>query len=918
MRPIQLTMSAFGPYAATQELPLEKLGTSGLYLITGDTGAGKTTIFDAITFALYGKPSGRSRDSSMLRSKYAPDGVPTEVALTFLHQGKRYTVRRNPDYIRKRARGDGMTKQTAQAELILPDGQVRTGVNQVTEQIERILGVRREQFAQIAMLAQGDFLRLLLAQTDERQKIFRDIFGTNLYPLLQEKLRERSGELSRLWEQTQAGISQYAAGILWDEENGSLSQPDGARQLPVREVTALLSDMTDKDKAREAAAVERLNAIAPRREALTRQITRLQSRQQAWEELARAKGELAEKMEAARKNQEVLAALEERQPERERMQRQIVGIQTTLPDYDRLEQIRRERETLEKAMCQDQKALETAQTNRQTVEERLEALVQAQSSLADARLRKAELEQRRQARSARIEGIEAWLHAQKDLERLEKKYASAQKEYLQAGALAQREQTRAAALRRRFNDEQAGIMAASLEPGEPCPVCGSREHPRLAGLSSAAPSQAQVEAAEQAAVDAQAAANRSSQTASQLGGQAEQARIDLNRQGKALFGEGDPSRAEAERNRLQEEQRAEAAEILEQKRRLDRLERVQEQLPRERADLEKLTVEADGFKTRLAAGQAALAQTDKALNRQIQALAYPGKAHAEAAMESLKKDYAAAMEAVQQAKRAAQSSAQELQLVRGRIAALEKQAGEEDETQTIRQKEAENQALLAGENQLREEYSRLTHRRKTNEAILAGIRDKGAALEKVEAELAWVKALAQTAGGNLPGRAKITLEAYVQTRFFDRILGRANVHLMKMSGGKYDLKRRDSEQDRQGKSGLELDVIDHYNGSLRSVKSLSGGESFLASLALALGMAEEVQTSASGVQLDTLFVDEGFGSLDEDTLRQAMEALQSLAAENRLVGIISHVAELRREIDRQIVVEKTPTGGSVAALRGEE
>jgi len=893
---------------------MEKLGTSGLYLITGDTGAGKTTIFDAITFALYGKPSGRNRDNSMLRSKYAADSVPTEVTLTFLHGGKQYTVRRNPDYIRKRARGIGMTKQTAQAELTLPDGRVVTGVNQVTEHMEQILGVRREQFSQIAMLAQGDFLRLLLAQTDERQKIFRDIFGTDLYPLLQEKLRERTGDLSKQWEQIQAGIRQYAAGILWDE--GVLSQPDGAGQRPAGELLALLSELTAKDKALEAEAEDRLNRMAPQRETLTREITQLQSRQQAWEELAQAQKELVEKETSVRNSQEILTALEEKRTERETMQRQIVSIQTTLPDYDRLEQILREREKLAQEIRQAQEALEKAETDQQTLAERLEVLLQAQSGLADARLRKAELEQHQQARALRIERIEAWIHAKEELERLEKKYALSQERYLQADRLAEQEQARAVVLRRRFNDEQAGIMASALEPGMPCPVCGSKEHPKLAGLSPTAPSQAEVEAAEQTAADAQKAANRSSQTASQLGGQVRQARFDLDKQGKVLF--EDPGQAAAERTRLKEEQRAGETAILEQTQRLDQLESVNQQLPAERKRLEELTAEVGGIKTRLTAQQAALERIDQEGERQAQALTYPGKTQAEKAMESLKKAYAASVETAQQAEKEAQNSAQELQMVRGRITALEKRAGTGDETLAIRQKEAEKQALLAEEQKLREEYGRLSHRRKTNEAILAGIQDKEAKLKKVESELTWVKALAQTAGGTLTGRAKITLEAYVQTRFFDRILGRANVHLMRMSGGKYDLKRRDSEQDRQGKSGLELDVIDHYNGSLRSVKSLSGGESFLASLALALGMAEEVQTSASGVQLDTLFVDEGFGSLDEDTLRQAMEALQSLAAGNRLVGIISHVAELRREIDRQIVVEKTPAGGSVATLRGGE
>ena len=186
MRPIKLIMSAFGPYAGRQEIDLGKLGDRGLYLITGDTGAGKTTIFDAITYALYGEPSGQNRDASMLRSKYAEGETPTEVELTFLHAGKEYTVRRNPEYIRKKSRGTGETKQLAGAELKLPDGRVETKTTAVTNKIKEILGVDKEQFCQIAMIAQGDFLKLLLADTRDRQAHFREIFRTQIYETFQE------------------------------------------------------------------------------------------------------------------------------------------------------------------------------------------------------------------------------------------------------------------------------------------------------------------------------------------------------------------------------------------------------------------------------------------------------------------------------------------------------------------------------------------------------------------------------------------------------------------------------------------------------------------------------------------------------------------------------------------------------------
>ena len=210
MRPIRLTVSAFGPYAGRQEIDMDALGERGLYLITGDTGAGKTTIFDAITFALYGEPSGTTRDASMLRSNYADLDTPTEVILTFSHGGKTYTVRRNPEYTRKKARGEGTTRELPGAELTLPDGKVETQTGRVTKKIQEILGVSKEQFCQIAMIAQGDFLRLLLADTKQRQEIFRDIFGTGIYRTMQDQLKRRLSELGRDFDSESSAFRQTA------------------------------------------------------------------------------------------------------------------------------------------------------------------------------------------------------------------------------------------------------------------------------------------------------------------------------------------------------------------------------------------------------------------------------------------------------------------------------------------------------------------------------------------------------------------------------------------------------------------------------------------------------------------------------------------------------------------------------------
>ena len=219
MRPIKLVMSAFGPYAGVTTLELDKLGTKGLYLITGDTGAGKTTIFDAITFALYGEASGDNRNADMFRSKYADPDTPTEVELTFEYNGKEYTVKRNPAYLRPKTRGEGFTSKAADAELHYPDGRVVAKLRDVNNAIVEIMGIDRNQFTRIAMIAQGDFLKLLLASTDERKKIFQKLFHTKNYYFLQESLKAQSGSLAKEYEKASDSIRQYIGGILCEDDN---------------------------------------------------------------------------------------------------------------------------------------------------------------------------------------------------------------------------------------------------------------------------------------------------------------------------------------------------------------------------------------------------------------------------------------------------------------------------------------------------------------------------------------------------------------------------------------------------------------------------------------------------------------------------------------------------------------------------
>lgn len=583
MRPLNLTMSAFGPYAGRTTVDFSVLGTSGLYLITGDTGAGKTTIFDAITYALYGEASGESRESSMLRSKYATPETPTFVELTFLNGGKTYTVRRNPEYTRPKTRGTGTTVQKADAELTMPDGRIITKARDVTAAVTDIVGVDREQFARIAMIAQGEFRKLLLAQTDERKAIFRQIFHTGQYQALQNRLKEEAAALDRQCGELEAGLRQAAGSIRCDAPE---TLPDALN------TDALLAALDTLLHADEAA------------------LTQAQ----------------AEHAETETQREQVLSDLG-----------------------------------------------------------KAEALEAARGKLAEAE--------------------SAWTEA------------------------------------------QAEMKAAQ------------------AALDTATASQPEIQSRRQGITRLEDALRRYEQ-------------LDTLR-----------AQAEAERKRLAQK----------------------------RSDLD-----------------AAHARTDAA--------------------------------------------AKALETVRAE--------------------------------QLQRQISTCDARLEQNRAARTAIDTRRQQHAAVRARWQWVHALAATANGAVPGKEKIMLETYIQTAYFDRILGRANTRLLIMSGGQYELRRCARAGDNRSQTGLELEVIDHYNGTARSVKTLSGGETFAASLSLALGLSDEVQATAGGVQLEAMFVDEGFGSLDSEALQQALAALVGVSGGSRIVGIISHVAELKDRIDRQIIVTKDRSGGS--------
>lgn len=919
MRPLTLTLSAFGPYAGQITLALEQLGKNGLYLIRGDTGAGKTSIFDAIAFALYGEASGDQREAAMFRSQYAAPDTPTFVELTFESAGKTYRVRRVPEYTRPAKRGGGVTLQRAEAELTMPDGRVVTRVKEVGQAVREIVGVDREQFAQIAMIAQGDFLKLLVASTEERMRIFRQIFHTGRYQKLQAALKDQLAALSRARDKLRDGLMQAVGSARYPADSvlGQRLADAQAGRLLLQETAALLDEIVRQDSAAQEAgrrALERLDkqiGQAARTLGQARELAAARTQLRDAQAKRQAIQQEMEKAGAAR------AALAARKPEREALAQQAAALAEEVRRHEACSRLDQALEAAQKRYTDGCAAQAACAKQLTDLADQQAAARAGQERLADSAIR---AEKQRAEHAALLEEQRAFNGLSRDLDAVAasaRQYARVQKDYLAAAQSAEAAQGRYQQMNRAFLDEQAGILALGLQDGAPCPVCGACSHPRPAQVTLGAPREADLEQAKQQATAAQAEAGRLSAEAGQLRGALEARRAGLQQRARELLGD-------VPCEEMAEQIAAAGAALRDRlaacKSALDQAQQDMQQLDQFGHTLRTLEQAVQQAQARQAAAQQAIARAEQDtqhLARQKQELAdglrYPDQAAARRAAQQTKDTIQDLDRRTEQAEQAYQACKSQADALEGTIAALAGQLehAPEIDMETI---QAELEACNVRRRALEDGQTARAARLDRNQDALRALETHGAALAEAEQKWGWVKSLADTAGGQLVGREKIMLETYVQMTYFDRILARANTRLMVMSRGQYELKRRAQAENNRRQSGLELDVVDHYNGSVRSVKTLSGGESFQAALSLALGLSDEVQSAAGGVQLDVMFVDEGFGSLDEEALEQAVRALSDLSGGNRLIGIISHVEALARRIDRQIVVTKHGTAGSDAVI----
>lgn len=911
MRPLKLTISAFGPYADVCTLDLDKLGEKGLYLITGDTGAGKTTIFDAITFALYGQASGNFRSVDMLRSKYANASTPTYVEMDFSYNQKKYTIRRNPEYLRPAKKGDGFVKEKASAIFISPDKkQPITGSKNVNNAIIELIGLDANQFTQIAMIAQGEFLKLIYATTKERSEIFRRIFNTKPYQILQDKIKERFNSLKNDFLSINTSIEQHIENIIFPEDKMPQNLLPSEYPSYLEQIISNDSNtFTEMNNSLQKCETELFN-INQAIEENNNQKKLLQKQQVIQQFLKDNKNNLSllEKDYLQQKN-----IYEEKSPS---LTIKIAKITEELPKYTQItkkqlsfKQQQKDLSLKNQQLSNTQKELADLEEQNLKISTKLNALNDISAQIEKT---KSDLEKLKQTQSE-LDKLknDIYLYQQYRQEYAThlRDYKAIQQSHLQ---LKQEHTTQYHA----FLDEQAGILADNLKPDEPCPVCGSLHHPKPAQKSTNAPTQAQLKRLQKQCDELAKKLNDLSSNLGKIKGKGQNINEEILRQAKQLFNIDDKALLNdtiiEKENTLQIKKTSFINLMQKQNKQLYQKEKLtnhseqidvkQKKLQNEQlkltqfitktnADNEYILQEILELKQTLLFDNEQTAQKQLQLYKDKQNILKENMLKAQSKWENLQKkvdEYTTSLKIIQQ------------QII----------PQKQDIEELLLQQEKLKQEKTSLNEKLQNLHTRISTNSKTRQKLLEQL-EKSSNCEKLYTNM---KALYDTATGSISGKERISLETYIQMIYFDRIIIRANTRLMMMSQGQYELKRSQNSEQLRCQTGLELDVIDHYNSTIRSVKTLSGGEAFKASLSLALGLSDEIQSSAGGIHLDTMFIDEGFGSLDSESLSQAIKVLNQLTEQTKLIGIISHVNELKEKIDKQIQITKKNEHGSTAKI----
>ena len=909
MRPIRLSLQYFGSYTDKQTIDFDLLGTKGLYLITGDTGSGKTTIFDAILYALYGSMSGeyRSKDTTILRSTMAQETDKTEVELVFEFNGIHYTITRWMEYMQPKKRGAGFTEGKAGATMSWPDCLTPiSGTKEVSAKILEILGISRDQFSQIAMIAQGDFMKLLMANTEDRIGLFRKIFRTENYKALQERIsKEFKDEYQRLSDE-KVSINAIIGMVQCDEDSTLRVQLDQAKDTkvftPVSVMIETIQNILKEDQGKKEELTQQRNAQQEIIDACNKNIGIIDSHADSAKQLPVEQDKLKDLTEVQKPEKEQAFNTAKKAESRiEELTKQANQLEGTLGDYEALTEWKRKLSSASRTLEDINRPQGRKAQNEQSfsdLDDKRKKLTDEQISLGNPDNEKTKIEN----------DLKALKQYQQDLSNLSKKRGQLTTEQNtfktlnEKATYAENEWSRMTNL---FYSAQAGILAEILEEGKPCPVCGSTHHPVKAQKAKDVPSEEELKQQESKAKEFRNKSNEQSNKCSGL--------IETIQNEEERFTKLGWSSDEAELATLPICITKLENQINELSAKVSRLKLIPgliEQLGTQRQHLEK---EKDAITEEETKAKNDIDTANEQIAKLKERCTYVDENAARKAIADLRKEAEELQTTIDKAQGEFQKVLYEIENVKVTIKTHEDNLknivilNKDDESEKLQKAQTTFDAITPSINTI-------VGRENNNRNALKQLQLKATQLEQIEKRYQWLKPLNDTVSGQLSGKEKIMLETYILSTYFERIIRKANLRLLKMTNNQYELRRKQDAVNNRQQTGLDLDIVDHHNGKIRTVKSLSGGESFMASLSLALGLSDEIQSSCGGIHLDTMFVDEGFGSLDEESRILARNTLQKLSQEgNRLIGVISHVPELKA-IERQIQVHKDHNGVSTAEV----
>lgn len=934
MRPRQLTMQAFGPYEKRTTIDFDVLTeNSQLFLITGDTGAGKTMIFDAISFALFGSDSGKIRDTQDLRSSFADDRIATEVVLRFEHAGNVYVITRGERRWNQRS-DKPLTNPDSYVELKYDDGSVIADkAGNVKDKIAEILGMDQVQFEQVTMIAQGQFRRLLSASSDERKKLLTQLFRTEKFGELIAKIRNEKTDAGEKLDRINTQISTVGGTIKLEPE----MNPEEHQELWVYTdqntlKTAIdslseLINLEEKTYKDSSCKVEELNRGL---EDLQKQAGKLDNLAEFYDDyqlkmkefpLVKARKEQADReWEKLSKNKTVIEELKNQ-----------IGIQAShLDDYNVLDdrtaslsknqeqqkEYNEEIEKLEKAISTKQNDLDQKEKDQKRIQGAKE-----EKALLEKELEKMRLEYRDYERlSKEIQKMDNLCHSLNEYKEIQDK----------ASAKAAQSQAEYLSIFKHYHENQAGEMAAKLVEGEACPVCGSYHHPALAKTDPEAPSKEKLN-------EALNERTRLEEEASKADGIVEKTRDTFKEQKDNVlkemrdhFGDGEHLAVPKEQWRSVVDTKLKELKTtgIDKKKQsqsfqkdIDNLEKLDQEIPKLRQTIHDQEVEKSNKEQKrsgLASAEIQLQQELKRVQENLKqiGLLHSSRKEAEDEIEKLKTKRDTLQTAFDAAEKEKTEAAKELDKAKEALATYRNQLKDFDPDQQkalardLEEKQREKDILYEQTNELQ---NRLTQ----NKNAKKNLQELSEQFIAAENRFTQLKELDEAASATAAGQGndgKVAFDIFVLQAYFDQVLNRANQRLRTMSGKRYELFRRKEAKNNRSKTGLDIDVHDCFTGSNRHAETLSGGESFLASMALALGFSDVVQEHAGGVRIESLFIDEGFGTLDEDSLNKAIMVLEDLAGADRMVAVISHVDELKEKLENQLVVEKNQGKSSTVRI----